>query len=115
MLNFKKLRKDFGLSQKGLAEKAGASLRTVQHWEIGDRSIDLDKIITITNNLGIPIIKFFKEYLIVDGENSAKIEDVDLHAMNEKVNYMYNFVSKLVAEKELEKLEKEINLRKKKI
>ena len=37
--NLQKKRQEAGLSQSQLAEKAGLSLRTLQHYEIGDRDI----------------------------------------------------------------------------
>lgn len=40
MTNLKRIRTDAGLSQSQLAEAAGVSLRTLQHYEQGERDIN---------------------------------------------------------------------------
>lgn len=45
--NLQKKRQEAGLSQSQLAEKAGLSLRTLQHYEIGDKDIRKAAIKTV--------------------------------------------------------------------
>lgn len=58
--NLQKARLEAGMSQSQLAAKAGISLRTLQHYEIGDRNIRKAAIETglrIANALGCDINK----------------------------------------------------------
>lgn len=56
--NLQKARQAAGLSQSQLAEKAGISLRTLQHYEIGDKNIRkaaVEKVIALAEALGCSI------------------------------------------------------------
>jgi transcriptional regulator with XRE-family HTH domain len=49
----RKLREKAGLSQAGLAEKAGLSVRSVQNWEQGHRGPSAQGIIALAQGLEI--------------------------------------------------------------
>ena len=56
--NLQKARQAAGLSQSQLAEKAGISLRTLQHYEIGDKNIRkaaVETVIALAEALGCSI------------------------------------------------------------
>lgn len=43
----KEVRQAAGLSQRQLAEKAGISVRTLQHWETGERDLKKAAVMTV--------------------------------------------------------------------
>lgn len=54
------VRREAGLSQSQLAEKAGISVRTLQHYEIGDKDIRkaaVETVLKIAEALGCDINK----------------------------------------------------------
>lgn len=56
--NLQKKRQEAGLSQSQLAEKAGLSLRTLQHYEIGDKDIRkaaIETVLALAEALGCDI------------------------------------------------------------
>lgn len=56
--NLQKKRQEAGLSQRQLAEKAGLSLRTLQHYEIGDKDIRkaaIETVLALAEALGCDI------------------------------------------------------------
>lgn len=58
--NLQKARLEAGLSQSQLADKAGISLRTLQHYEIGDKNIRraaVETVIALADALGCDINK----------------------------------------------------------
>jgi transcriptional regulator with XRE-family HTH domain len=65
--NLKRLRALAGLSQSGLAEKAGVSLRNLQNWEQGHREPRLDMILPLARALGVTA-----DELLAGGEEAPK-------------------------------------------
>ncbi|MCX7792786.1 MAG: helix-turn-helix domain-containing protein [Thermodesulfovibrionales bacterium] len=55
----KKYRQQKGLSQMALAEKIGVSYQQIQKYESGKNSITAERLIAISEALGIPVHKFF--------------------------------------------------------
>lgn len=56
--NLQKKRQEAGLSQSQLAEKSGVSLRTLQHYEIGDKNIRkaaVETVIALAEAIGCDI------------------------------------------------------------
>ncbi len=49
----RKLRKKAGLSQSGLAKKAGLSMRSIQNWEQGHRGPSAQGIIALAQGLKV--------------------------------------------------------------
>ena len=49
----RKLREKAGLSQSGLAKKAGLSVRSIQNWEQGHRGPSAQGIIALSKGLGV--------------------------------------------------------------
>jgi len=49
----RKLREKAGLSQAGLAKKAGLSVRSIQNWEQGHREPSVQGIITLARGLEV--------------------------------------------------------------
>jgi transcriptional regulator with XRE-family HTH domain len=49
----RKLREKTGLSQTGLARKAGLSVRSIQNWEQGHRRPSTQGIIALSQGLGV--------------------------------------------------------------
>lgn len=47
MTNLKRIRKESGLTQAGLAEKAGVNLRMIQHYEQGQKPINSAEALTV--------------------------------------------------------------------
>jgi transcriptional regulator with XRE-family HTH domain len=50
----RKLREKAGLSQAGLAKKAGLSVRSIQNWEQGHRGPSTQGIIALSRGMGVP-------------------------------------------------------------
>lgn len=53
--NLRKLRKENGLTQQELAEKAGVSQQLIGHYENGFRAPKLEKAILLAKALGVPV------------------------------------------------------------
>ena len=47
MTNLKRIREKTGLSQSGLAEKSGVSIRMIQHYEQGAKDINKAAVLTV--------------------------------------------------------------------
>src|SRR5262249_50897495 len=56
-----KLRKEKGLSQSKLAERAGVSLRTLQNWELGRNTPRIDAIVKLANALDVEVSKLIEK------------------------------------------------------
>ncbi len=54
----RKLREKKGLTQAGLAEKSGVSIRTIQAWEQGHRQPDLTPFSCLARTLGVSMEAF---------------------------------------------------------
>jgi transcriptional regulator with XRE-family HTH domain len=52
----RKLRDKAGLSQSGLAKRAGLSVRSIQNWEQGHRSPSTQGIIALSEGLKVSIV-----------------------------------------------------------
>jgi transcriptional regulator with XRE-family HTH domain len=50
-----RLRERAGLSQSGLAERAGLNRRTIQNWEQGRRIPRADALLSLARGLGVPV------------------------------------------------------------
>ncbi len=59
LLRIKELRKQRGLTQEALAEVLGADQSTVQRWESGKRTPDLNDMVAIAKALGVPAQELF--------------------------------------------------------
>jgi transcriptional regulator with XRE-family HTH domain len=55
------LREQSGLSQAGLAEKSGLSLRSIQNWEQGHRNPSAKVILALARALDVPAETFLLE------------------------------------------------------
>ncbi len=53
--NLRRLRQEAGLTQIGLAQKAGLSLRSVQNWEQGHRIPRVDTLVALTKALQVSV------------------------------------------------------------
>ena len=60
MSKLKLLRTEKKLSQRELAEKSGVSLRTLQHYEIGDRDINGARLEVLRKLSDVLEIKFYE-------------------------------------------------------
>ncbi len=56
--NLQRLRQQAGLSQAGLAEKAGIPIKTIQNWEIDRNQPRLDALMKLSRALGAPLENF---------------------------------------------------------
>jgi transcriptional regulator with XRE-family HTH domain len=50
----RELREKAGLSQSGLAKKAGLSVRSIQNWEQGHRGPSAQGVFALSEGLGVP-------------------------------------------------------------
>jgi transcriptional regulator with XRE-family HTH domain len=64
-----KLRKKAGLSQAGLARKAGIPVRTIQNWEQGHRGPRAIHLMPLARALGVSVETLLVE---MEGESSTK-------------------------------------------
>ena len=58
MTNLKRIREKTGLSQSGLAEKSGVSVRMIQYYEQGAKDINKAAVVTVVklaNALGVDV------------------------------------------------------------
>ena len=53
--NLQRLRQQAGLSQAGLAEKAGIPIKTIQNWEIDRNQPRLEALMKLVQALGTPL------------------------------------------------------------
>jgi transcriptional regulator with XRE-family HTH domain len=63
----RRLREKAGLSQRGLAERAGVSLRSVQNWEQGHRAPRARPLLALARALGVSV-----EALLTEEPTPAK-------------------------------------------
>jgi transcriptional regulator with XRE-family HTH domain len=56
-----RLREKVGLSQAGLAEKSGLSLRSIQNWEQGHRAPSAKALLALAKVLKVPVEKLIGE------------------------------------------------------
>lgn len=70
MSKLKLLRTEKKLSQRKLAEKSGVSLRTLQHYEIGDRDINGASLEALLKLSDVLEIKFYE---LLDDDLQEKI------------------------------------------
>ena len=70
MSKLKLLRTGKKLSQRELAEKSGVSLRTLQHYEIGDRDINGARLETLLKLSDVLEIRFYE---LLDDDLQEKI------------------------------------------
>ena len=73
MLRLKELREQKHLTQDGLGIKLSISQSTISAYEIGDRTPDLDMLITIANFFGVSI-----DYLVGLSDKKLRIDQSDL-------------------------------------
>ena len=89
-------RKKLNLTQEKLAEEVNISTAYVGQIERGERSLTLDKLIDISNRLGVTV-----DYLLMDSYNESddKLSEIWLQLMNgrteEEKNLAINFIKLL--------------------
>ena len=120
MLDLSRLRRDFRLSQADFGKALDVSTRTVGNWERGDHSIDLATIFKIARVLNIEVLEIFKRYLIIEGTKSIDRENEvgnsnillnvssRLGKMEEKINFVYEYLSEKSSSESIEILAKNI-------
>jgi transcriptional regulator with XRE-family HTH domain len=74
-------RKEKGMSQEKLADKIGVSRQAVAKWETGQSCPDLDKIIALSDLLGVSVDSLVKDR---DDENCLYQNARQLHCMDEE-------------------------------
>jgi transcriptional regulator with XRE-family HTH domain len=58
----RKLRREIGVSQEGLAERAGLHRNYVGSIERGERAVGLDAMASIASALGVSLAEFFAPF-----------------------------------------------------
>jgi transcriptional regulator with XRE-family HTH domain len=71
-INFVRLRKARGLSQRDLAAKTGLTQRMINHYEHNPRSLPVDRLKTLAEALNAQISDFFSE------NESAHVDSLDV-------------------------------------
>lgn len=64
MTNLQRIRLQRGLSQSKLAKASGVKLRSIQHWEQGDRNINkaaVDTVVSMANVLGCTVVDLMEK------------------------------------------------------
>ena len=64
MTNLQRIRLQRGLSQSKLAKASGVKLRSIQHWEQGDRNINkaaVDTVVSIAKVLGCTVVDLMEK------------------------------------------------------
>jgi len=71
-INFVRLRKAKGLSQRELATKTGLTQRMINHYEHNPRSLPVDRLKLLATALGTRIADFFNE------DESSHVDSLDV-------------------------------------
>ena len=91
------LRKDKGLTQKGLAEQIGVSDKTISKWENGNSVPDTSMLLPLCNALEITVNEFLSCEKILPENYSMKAEENMMALMEEnKRTQKGNMVSRII-------------------
>lgn len=82
MNRLKELRKEKGLTQKGLADDIGVHFRTLQNWENGESQIKPDKAQALADYFGVTVA-YFLGYSDYQGDNLRDLLFHEIKALKE--------------------------------